>query len=340
MEPVEPIERAAATSGHPAGACCAGLLALWFAGSASAAELPGPVVSPAWLNEHRAAVVLLDVRNDLTGFTSAPDWEVDPKTGARKLVAAGGHIADARLVDFKLTRVARMVGEVKIDNMLPGRDRLQALVRAAGVDADDAIVITTVGQSADEIDMAARLYWTLKSYGETDLALLDGGNAGWLAAGYEVSTEAAGTPEAGDWQAGELDRRWLAEIDDLQPAQGAAPLLIDARPAAQFLGLTARKPLVTAAGHVRGALNFPLELHTRQVGLAQTFLSTAQYRRLLGSLRIEAEPGAISYCNTGHLAAGPWFVLSEIMGIQGVRLYDGSMHEWTTLGRPLVGLGL
>ena len=307
-------------------------------GSAFAIELPGPVVSAAWLNEHRADVVVLDVRSDLDGFTAESEYETDAKTGAKKLVAAGGHIDGARLVDFNLTRVSRMVGEVKIDKMLPSGAEVQALVRSLGVDADDALVITSVGEASDEVDMAARLYWTLKSYGESDLALLDGGNVAWIAAGLPVSTTPMGEVAAGDWTATELDKAWLAEIDDLKPADNA-PMLIDARPAPQYHGLYFKKPAVTAGGHVAGALNFPIDLQTRQVGLAQTFMTSAQYSKVLTGLGIDPKPGAISYCNTGHMAAGAWFVLSEIMKLDGVRLYDGSMHEWTTLGRPVVGLG-
>jgi thiosulfate/3-mercaptopyruvate sulfurtransferase len=308
-------------------------------GAAMAVDLPGPVVSPAWLAEHRDQVVVLDVRSDLAAFTAAPEYAEDPKTGSKKLVAAGGHIAGARLIDFNQTRVARMVGEVKIDKMLPSGNEVQALVRAAGVGDDDVLVITSVGESSDEVDMAARLYWTLKSYGETDLALLDGGNVAWIAAGQPVSTDPMGEVAAGDWSAKELDRRWLAEIDDLKPAEGSAPQLVDARPAPQYHGIYFKKPSVTAAGHVAGAVNFPIDLQTRQVGLAQTFMQADQYRALLKTIGIEPQPGAISYCNTGHMAAGAWFVLSEIMGVEGVRLYDGSMHEWTTLGRPVVDVG-
>ncbi|MBK8067838.1 MAG: sulfurtransferase [Rhodanobacteraceae bacterium] len=315
------------------------VLCVSASGAAGAVDLPGPVVSPAWLAEHRDAVVVLDVRSDLDAFTAAPEYETDAKTGAQKLVAAGGHIAGARLIDFNQTRVARMVGEVKIDKMLPSRAEVQALVRAAGVGDDDVLVITSVGEASDEVDMAARLYWTLKSYGETDLALLDGGNVAWIAAGQPVSTEPMGEVAAGDWTARELDRRWLAEIDDIKPADGGAPQLVDARPAPQYHGIYYKKPAVTAGGHVEGAVNFPIDLQTRQVGLAQTFMQAEQYRTLLKTVGIEPQPGAISYCNTGHMAAGAWFVLSEIMGIEGVRLYDGSMHEWTTLGRPVVGVG-
>jgi len=70
------------------------------------------------------------------------------------------------------------------------------------------------------------------------------------------------------------------------------------------------------------------------------FLGAPQYAKVMGAVGIAPKAGAITYCNTGHMAAGAWFVLSEIMGLADVRLYDGSMHEWTTLGRPVVGLGL
>jgi thiosulfate/3-mercaptopyruvate sulfurtransferase len=312
---------------------------LLVANGANALELPGPVVTPAWVNQHRAELVVLDVRSDVDAFIVAPEYETDAKTGAKKLVSAGGHIADARLVDFNLTRVSTMVGDKKIDKMLPSGEAVQSLMRGLGVGQDDVLVITSVGETSDEVDMAARLYWTLKTYGEKDMALLDGGNVGWLAAGLPVATAPVATVAAGDWTAGELDKTWLAQIDDLKPA-GAAPMLIDARPPPQYHGLYFKKPAVTAGGHVAGALNFPIDLQTRQVGLAQTFMTPAQYAKVLSALDIKPQPGAISYCNTGHMAAGAWFVLSEIMQIDGVRLYDGSMHEWTTLGRPVVGLGL
>jgi thiosulfate/3-mercaptopyruvate sulfurtransferase len=40
-----------------------------------------------------------------------------------------------------------------------------------------------------------------------------------------------------------------------------------------------------------------------------------------------------SYCNTGHWAATDWFVLSEVLGRADVKLYAGSMVEWTADAR-------
>lgn len=313
------------------------LSSLGFA--AAAAELPGPVVSVAWLNEHRAEVVVLDVRSDVAGFTTAPEWSTDAKTGAKVLDSSGGHIADARLVDFNAWRVSATIEGHKIDKLIPSAEEVQALMRGLGVDADDTLVLTTPGADPSDVDMAARVYWTLKTYGGTQMALLDGGNAAWLQAGYPVSTDAAVKLAAGNWSAGERNSAWLAQADDLKPGKGG-PQLIDARPVPQYLGVVYKKPAVAAGGHVEGAVNYPIELQTRPVGLAQMFLTPEQYRSVMKGLGYAPQAGAITYCNTGHMAAGAWFVMSEIMGNPDTRLYDGSMHEWTTLGHPVLGVGL
>ena len=37
----------------------------------------------------------------------------------------------------------------------------------------------------------------------------------------------------------------------------------------------------------------------------------------------------VNFCNTGHWASLGWFVSSEIMGNTQVKMYDGSMVEWS-----------
>jgi len=43
-----------------------------------------------------------------------------------------------------------------------------------------------------------------------------------------------------------------------------------------------------------------------------------------------------TYCNTGHLASGTWFVLHELAGNRQARLYDGSLNAWALSGHPVV----
>jgi len=55
---------------------------------------------------------------------------------------------------------------------------------------------------------------------------------------------------------------------------------------------------------------------------------------------IDPEAPSITYCDSGHLSSGHWFVLHELLGNKQARLYDGSMHEWTKRKEPVEGLPL
>lgn len=300
--------------------------------------LPGPVVTAQWLSEHQKDVVIVDVRDDLDTWTTAPEYEKDEKTGAQKLSATGGHIENALPLLFKKVRVDRTVDGKKIEKMLPDKAYVQDLMQATGVARGKPIVITSTGEAADQVDSAARVYWTLKVYGADQLAILDGGNAAWLGAGLPVSTAKTEAPR-GDWEATAERRELLAEMADVDQAIKDKAQLVDARPLPQYLGLSFKKPVVTAGGHLAGALNYPTDVRTRSSGIAYMFLKPEEYRAVMKAQGISDQAPTITYCNTGHMASGAWFVQSEILGAKNVRVYDGSMHEWTTLGRPVVGLG-
>ncbi len=314
------------------------VIALSFSALGHATELPGPVVSAQWLNDNRDAVVVLDLRSDTDGFVSAPTYDV--VDGKRVLVTGGGHIEGSRLADFNAWRVSKQIDGKKIDKLVPEGAVVESLMQELGVNEGDTLVLTTPGETFDEVDMAARVYWTLKSYGHRSMAILDGGNAAWGISGYPLSISAYVVPSRGDWTASSFDDTWFVDTQGVKRAMEmseASPLLIDARPAPQYLGIVYKAPAVAAPGHIEGAMNFAADLQLKPKGLGQYFLSNAQYRDIFATLSISTSGNeVITYCNTGHLAAGAWFIASEIMQLPSVKLFDGSMHEWTTLGHPVV----
>lgn len=314
------------------------IFALVWPFAASAGKLPGPVVDAKWFKDHVSHVVLIDVRNDLDSWTKAPEYEKDEKTGEQKLSATGGHIDGALPLLFKKVRVDKTVDGKKIEKMLPDRAYMQELMQATGAAKGKPIVITSPGEAADEIEAAARVYWTLKLYGADDIALLDGGNAAWIAAGLPVSTEKKDVAR-GDWEATAERKEMVAELADVEQAIKDKVQIVDARPLPQYLGVSFKKPSVIAGGHLAGALNVPTDVRVRSSGIAQMFLKPDEYRAVLKAQGVQEQAPTVTYCNTGHMASGMWFIQSEILGAKNVRLYDGSMHEWTTLGKPVVGLG-
>ena len=90
-------------------------------------------------------------------------------------------------------------------------------------------------------------------------------------------------------------------------------------------------------GHLEGAKLYPTELMFKSAGGALKFLPAATYAGLMQAQGVDPKQAAITYCNSGHLSSGPWFVLSELLGNRSAKLYDGSLHQWTLEKRPMAG---
>lgn len=302
-------------------------------GLAQAVDLPGPLVTPQWLAAHRGEVTVITVLEDADTFTAKPTYVNED--GRQVLDEVGGHIPGSLLVDFGKLRADRKIDGRTIKAMLVDRQAFQTLMQNAGVPAGNPIVVVSEGATSNDLDVAARLYWSLKYYGAKQLAILNGGTTGWLEAGNAVSTDPAPTAK-GNWVVTGEDKAILADSNDVAQAAAKGEQLIDARPVNFYVGL-AKKPVVTKAGHIAGAVVMPPEVRSRQTGGAEQFLTRSQYQGVLQALGIKPTQPSITYCNTGHLASGAWFVMNEVLGTPS-KLYDGSMHEWTAEDRPVVGL--
>lgn len=311
-----------------------------YAQFASAASLPGPLVTPQWLHAHRGEVTVVDVREDMNSLTREPKFEVDKKTGAKKLVETGGHVDGALAVDFGKIRQAKMIDGKKIVAQLPSAEYFTKVMDEAGLNTGKPIVIVPTGADVNAMDMAARLYFQLRYFGEpaSQVAILNGGVNAWLQAGLPVSTMKVSSAK-GDWKATGEDKEILATLEQVKKGlRSGSDQFIDARPTQQFLGIVVKRPVDASGGHLPGARSFPTDAIVKPVGAAHEFMTAADYRKIYAEYNIQPNASTVTYCNTGHLASGAWFVDHEILGNHKARLYTGSMTEWTNLGNPTVGL--
>ncbi len=311
---------------------------LLASGTAVAVQLPGPLVDAAWLEKNLAKVTVLDVRNDIKSFTTAPMYTRDMKTGQQQLARIGGHIPGALITSYKHVRRARLINGNRVTRMLPDQKDFEYFMQLVGLNKDSTVVIVSKGEGIGDMTMATRLYWQLKYYGQDNLAILDGGMASWLMDKREVSTDGKRPPQ-GNWEITTERKALLATSDDVAAVvKTGAAQLVDTRSLAQYLG-TYKKSYVFAKGHIPGAKPFPNEMLTKPSAPA-TFTPIKTLRTLAAELKIDTDKDIITYCNSGHLASGSWFVFSELMGNKNVRLYDGSMHQWTLEKRPVTALKL
>jgi thiosulfate/3-mercaptopyruvate sulfurtransferase len=206
-------------------------------------------------------------------------------------------------------------------------------MQQSGVNKDSAIVIVSMGEGTADLTMATRLYWTLKYLGHDNMAILNGGMAQWTIDGRKVGTK-PGKVAAGNWQAGEIRDEILATTEEVSSAvQAGSSQLVDNRSVSQYFG-TEKKSYVYAGGHIPGARMFPNEL-MNSAGAPAKFLPKGDLEKLVRAMNINPDAETITYCNSGHLASGGWFIMSELLGNKNASLYDGSMHEWTLGKQPV-----
>ena len=269
------------------------------AGAARAAE---PLVSANWLASHFAdpQVVILDLR-------PAADY-------------LAGHVPGAVSADFGTTGwMARTSGGAA--GALPPVERLAATIGALGVgDTDQAVIV------GDNFSAAARVYWTFKVLGHQEVSIVNGGLQGWtgpVARGAATRHPAAFTAH--------YDASLRAELPEVAAAVADGGItLVDARPQSQWAG-SVKSPVVRAGGHLPGAVSLDQGTALTPDGLLKPRNTLALLFATAG-----AKP-AIVYCNAGYLSATDWFVLSEVLHRPNIKLYDGSMSEWTAdPSRPVV----
>jgi len=314
------------------------LSALFFSGlifNTQAASIPGPLVDASWLKANLKNTKVISLRADIKSFSRKPVYKTNKKTGKKKLIKVGGHIPGARLINYKKIRGTDKINGKKVKKMLPSKQVIETLIQSAGINKNDTIIISSKGHNNGDMTMATRLYWQLKFYGHNNMAILDGGLAAWTLAGYPLDFSAA-KKHKGNWQIGDLQRQVLAISSDVKRAVDSQQQLIDNRSLSQYLG-TWHKSYVYAPGHIPGAKFFPTELMTEN-SLPARFLKKDKLKKLYQTMGIDPAKKSISYCNSGHLASGSWFIISEIFGNSQAKMYDGSMHQWTLEKRPVKSL--
>jgi len=270
-----------------------------------AADSVAPLVSTQWLKDRLSdpAIVVLDIRSAIDG-------------GGVEAYAKA-HIPGAVHSDYD--KAGWRVTRNGVPFMLPTLPELEKLIGETGIDEDNHVIVVPAGVHATDFGSAARVYWTLKAAGHPAVSILDGGFSAWQAASFPI--QIGKNPPSPKIFTAKHDASLLAEVEAVE--RNADATLVDARPASFFEGKQ-KAPAAKAYGRIPGALN--LDSAKFYDPATNRLRPKDQLQSIAASL--PAGP-VIAYCNTGHWAATDWFVLSAVLGRPNVRLYDGSMVEWT-----------
>lgn len=306
--------------------------------SAAALQVPGPLVETGWLADNQGKVIILDVRKDAKSFLGVPS-----SSGKQpNLKNLAGHIPGSVSVPWSRI-VAKATEQGKaLKAMLPAAEDFTALMQASGVNNDSAVVIAGRGTTAKDEAFATRLYFTLKYFGHDNVALLNGGVTQWAKEGRPLAHNPK-SPATGSFSVRETRMQLVVDTEEMERAVAAGEVqLADCRTEDFYLGLNFKRKFVAPEhkGHLAGAKALPFVLLADNSGPAKMF--PAEQIRSVAKLKgVDLEAPTITYCNTGVTASLGWFALHELLGNEDTRLYDGSMHAWSSLepSHSVVALG-
>ena len=272
---------------------------------------PESLVSTDWVAEHGsdANVRLVEVDVDTASYEQ-------------------GHIAGAVGWNWQ----SQLQQSVRRD--LISKDELENLLGSSGIDNNTTVVL--YGDNNNWF--AAWAFWQLKYYGHEDAKLMNGGRVKWEAEGKPL-TAAAANPGSKSYQAKAPNEDIRAYRDQvLSKVNSSSVSLVDVRAPAEFSGeLLAPANLPQEGsqrgGHIPGAANVPWGQAVAEDG---SFKSADDLQALYGGKGIDGSRETIAYCRIGERSSHTWFVLTQLLGHQNVRNYDGSWTEWGSIvGAPI-----
>ena len=202
-----------------------------------------------------------------------------------------------------------------VQSMLNPPDVLRSAMEAAGVTTSQHVIVTGDGPLA-----AARGFFILEYLGHPSVQLLDGGRAAWQAA-FALSTQPASAARPGRMVTPVRASR-LAMVDWVQARLGDPKVPL----------LDARAPAAFAVSRIPGAVSLPWTDLVESTAMPR-LRPVPELRALFTQAGADAPDEVVTYCTSGMMSSMSYFV-ARYLGYN-VRLYDGSMFEWTALGLPV-----
>ncbi len=261
-------------------------------------------VTPQWLIAHLADpdLTILDCRFALS----------QPDLGQQQYNQ--GHVPGAYYLDLD-RNLSGTVAQHGGRHPLPDLQALAQKLSQMGVQPHS----TVVAYDDSRLAFAARAWWLLRYMGHPRVAVLDGGFAGYQAAGGPVTTEIP-SARSGAFTIQLQAQQAVDRATVLREQQSPTTMLIDAREGDRYRG--EREPIDPVAGHIPGAVNYCWTDVTDAQGYLRSPAELQHHWREVATAEKQ-----IVYCGSGVTACVNLLAMAAA-GIETGMLYVGSWSDW------------
>ena len=206
-------------------------------------------------------------------------------------------------------------------NTIPSSEQFQEEVQNLGINFNSRIVVyDNLG-----IYTSPRVWWLLKTFGHSNISVLDGGLPAWIAEGYSTKEKTTSNYKKGNFKSNLNSnnvRYFTAVKSNLKTQQ---ELVVDARSSGRFNGTAPEPRKDLRGGCIPNSVNIP---YTEV--LENGKFKSKEELTVIFENKIKSNLPLVFSCGSG-ITACIILLASKIIGINETAVYDGSWTEWAQL---------
>ncbi|CAM1358343.1 Thiosulfate/3-mercaptopyruvate sulfurtransferase [Tenacibaculum sediminilitoris] len=207
----------------------------------------------------------------------------------------------------------------KYPNTIPSERYFEKEVQQLGINNDSCIIVyDNLG-----VYSAPRAWWLFKTFGFTNIAVLNGGLTAWEEAGYEVEPKKERKLSVGNF-ASNFNKSKVSNTEEVLKASHHKKVIIDARSKGRFNATQPEPRKDLRGGHIPHSKSLPYtELQTKG-----KMKSKAELQKIFSEINPKKEEMIFS-CGSG-ITACILALGAEISKNTNYSVYDGSWTEWAS----------
>jgi len=259
--------------------------------------------------------VVLDASLELHAPAFDGDYRMNP--GRERWLA--GHIPGSQHVDVA-TQFSDVDAPTHYAHPEP-QEIADELARLGIAEGREVVIYDTTGTM-----WAARLWYLLRWIG-VPARVLDGGYAAWVAGGQPVEAgEAEAAASVPAWKAQPVRRAWISKEELVERSADDARPLVCSLPAGSFTGADPTR--YARRGRIPNSVNVSSRDLFGKNGTLKSRVELILAYDAAGVDVAEHAEEVLLYCGGGISASAGALTLAAI-GQKAVRIYDGSLEEWS-----------
>mgnify|MGYP001949356258 CR=1 FL=1 len=218
---------------------------------------------------------------------------------------------------FDINAIADLTTD--LPHMMPSGETFETAAGAMGISENDEIIV----YDGPGLFSSARVWWTFRTMGASNVKILKGGFDGWKSAGLPVETGAPTEPAPSIFKAsfkGDKVRDYVYMKSNVKRGD---TLVLDARPFGRFAGEVPEPRAGLKSGHIPGSKSLPAMELIKDGAL----LLPEELEARFAEVGIANADHVTTTCGSGVTAAILSLAL-DTLGHKDHSLYDGSWADW------------